>query len=79
VDHLFGVQGEFVPGFFNQVLKSNLQHVGTCNELNAVYIADGHARIRGGLEMTWTKNARGVVAPGMGRPAITCEAHRSRQ
>ena len=47
VDHLFGVPGDFVLGFFNQVLKSNLKYVGTCNELNAVYAADGYARIRG--------------------------------
>ena len=47
VDHLFGVPGDFVLGFFNQVLKSDLQYVGTCNELNAAYAADGYARIRG--------------------------------
>jgi TPP-dependent 2-oxoacid decarboxylase len=47
VDHLFGVPGDFVLGFFNEVLKSNLKYVGTCNELNAAYAADGYARIRG--------------------------------
>ena len=47
VDHLFGVPGDFVLGFFNQVLKSDLEYVGTCNELNAAYAADGYARIRG--------------------------------
>lgn len=47
VDHLFGVPGDFVLGFFNQVLKSDLKFVGTCNELNAAYAADGYARIRG--------------------------------
>jgi len=47
VDHLFGVPGDFVLGFFNQVLKSGLMYVGTCNELNAAYAADGYARIRG--------------------------------
>lgn len=47
VDHLFGVPGDFVLGFFNQVLKSDLIYVGTCNELNAAYAADGYARIRG--------------------------------
>lgn len=47
VDHLFGVPGDFVLGFFNQVLKSELTYVGTCNELNAAYAADGYARIRG--------------------------------
>ncbi len=47
VDHLFGVPGDFVMGFFNQVMKSELKYVGTCNELNAAYAADGYARIRG--------------------------------
>jgi indolepyruvate decarboxylase len=47
VDHLFGVPGDFVLGFLNQVLKSDLQYIGTCNELNAAYAADGYARIRG--------------------------------
>ncbi len=47
VDHLFGVAGDFVLGFFNQVLKSELKYVGTCNELNAAYAADGYARIHG--------------------------------
>jgi len=47
VDHLFGVPGDFVMGFLNQVMKSDLKYVGTCNELNAAYAADGYARIKG--------------------------------
>jgi indolepyruvate decarboxylase len=47
VDHLFGVPGDFVMGFFNQLLMSELKYIGTCNELNAAYAADGYARIRG--------------------------------
>jgi len=46
-DHLFGVPGDFVLGFFNQILKSEVKYVGTCNELNAAYAADGYARIKG--------------------------------
>jgi indolepyruvate decarboxylase len=47
VDHLFGVPGDFVLAFFNQVLKSDIQYVGTWNELNAAYAADGYARLKG--------------------------------
>ena len=38
VDHLFGVPGDFVLGFFNQVLKSDVQYVGTCNELKRLML-----------------------------------------
>lgn len=47
IDHLFGVPGDFVLGFFNEILKSDIKYIGTCNELNAAYAADGYARIRG--------------------------------
>src|SRR5674476_103468 len=47
VDHIFGVPGDFVLGFFTQILKSDVKYIGTCNELNAAYAADGYARIRG--------------------------------
>jgi indolepyruvate decarboxylase len=47
VDHIFGVPGDFVLGFFNRVLESKVSYVGTCNELNAAYAADGYARIKG--------------------------------
>ena len=47
VDHLFGVPGDFVLGILNQVLGSDLAYVGTCNELNAAYAADGYARVHG--------------------------------
>src|SRR5271165_5571197 len=47
IDHLFGVPGDFVLGFFNEVLRGPVEYIGTCNELNAAYAADGYARIRG--------------------------------
>jgi indolepyruvate decarboxylase len=47
VDHLFGVPGDFVLAFFNQVLKSDIRYIGTCNELTAAYAADGYARLKG--------------------------------
>jgi TPP-dependent 2-oxoacid decarboxylase len=47
VNHLFGVPGDFVLGFLNEVSRSEVTYVGTCNELNAAYAADGYARIRG--------------------------------
>jgi indolepyruvate decarboxylase len=47
IDHLFGVPGDFLLGFLNVVLDSEVRYVGTCNELNAAYAADGYARLKG--------------------------------
>lgn len=55
VEHLFGVPGDFVIPFLERVvnkssdnkLDKTLKYVGTCNELNAAYAADGYARVKG--------------------------------
>jgi indolepyruvate decarboxylase len=47
VQHLFGVPGDYVLDFLDQVVASPLTWVGTCNELNAGYAADGYARLNG--------------------------------
>ena len=47
VDHLFGVPGDYVLDFLDEVLASPVRWVGTCNELNAGYAADGYARLKG--------------------------------
>ncbi len=53
--HIFGVPGDFVLGFMDQVLESNVELITTCNELNAGYAADGYGRINGigGLVTTY--------------------------
>lgn len=45
--HLFGVPGDYVLDFLDQVIESPLAWVGTCNELNGGYAADGYARMHG--------------------------------
>src|SRR5512136_1682057 len=47
VNHLFGVPGDYVLDFLDQVIAGPLAWVGTCNELNAGYAADGYARMNG--------------------------------
>ena len=47
VKHAFGVPGDYVLDFLDHVVASDLQWVGTCNELNAGYAADGYARLNG--------------------------------
>ena len=46
-DHLFGVCGDVVLGFMEQVTKGPVKQINCCNELNAAYAADGYARING--------------------------------
>ncbi|HAS82771.1 MAG TPA: hypothetical protein DCS43_08900 [Verrucomicrobia bacterium] len=47
ISHLFGVPGDYVLDFLDAVMASPLCWVGTCNELNAGYAADGYARMNG--------------------------------
>ncbi len=47
VKHLFGVPGDYVLDFLDEVITSPTRWVGNCNELNAGYAADGYARMNG--------------------------------
>ena len=48
VGHLFGVPGDFNLELLQQLEDTGtLKWVGTCNELNASYAADGYARLNG--------------------------------
>ncbi|MDD3846718.1 MAG: thiamine pyrophosphate-binding protein [Syntrophorhabdaceae bacterium] len=47
VRHVFGVPGDYVLDFLDEVVASPIEWVGTCNELNAGYAADGYARMNG--------------------------------
>jgi TPP-dependent 2-oxoacid decarboxylase len=47
VGHLFGVPGDYVLDFLDEALASPIRWIGTCNELNAGYAADGYARMNG--------------------------------
>lgn len=45
--HIFGVPGDFIFDLLHLLNETEIQYVGTCNELNAGYAADGYARIKG--------------------------------
>lgn len=47
VMHAFGVPGDYVLDFLDRTIEYGLDFVGTCNELNAGYAADGYARTNG--------------------------------
>ncbi|KAB8263427.1 thiamine diphosphate-binding protein [Aspergillus pseudonomiae] len=47
IQSIFGVPGDYNLHLLDFVQPSGLSWVGTCNELNAAYAADGYARING--------------------------------
>ena len=48
VRHMFGVPGDFVLGFYKELIQSNkLRVINTCDEQGAAFAADAYARING--------------------------------
>lgn len=48
VGHVFGIPGDYVLGFYDQLAKSRLVRiVNTCDEQGAGFAADAYARVRG--------------------------------
>ncbi|KAK2630632.1 hypothetical protein QTJ16_001452 [Diplocarpon rosae] len=48
IEHVFGVPGDFNLTLLDQIYDvPELKWLGTCNELNGAYAADGYARIKG--------------------------------
>jgi TPP-dependent 2-oxoacid decarboxylase len=47
VRHVFGIPGDYVLGFYDQLLKSEIKTIVTCDEQGAGFAADGYARVAG--------------------------------
>src|SRR3989440_587050 len=47
VEHVFGIPGDYVLGFYEQLVHSPLRLVNTCDEQGAGFAADAYARVRG--------------------------------
>jgi TPP-dependent 2-oxoacid decarboxylase len=47
VGHVFGIPGDYVLGFYEQLRQSPLKTITTCDEQGAGFAADAYARIRG--------------------------------
>lgn len=59
--HLFfGVVGDYVLDLMDVLLAHDLKFIATCNELNAGYAADAHARINGVSMVCVTYNVGGL-------------------
>src|SRR2546426_455266 len=47
VRHVFGIPGDYVLGFYDQLQHSKLKLINTCDEQGAGFAADAYARVRG--------------------------------
>lgn len=47
VRHVFGIPGDYVLGFYDQLVRSKLKLINTCDEQGAGFAADAYARVRG--------------------------------
>ena len=45
--HIFGIPGDYVLDFFDLLVESELEIVGTCTEAGAGFAADAYARVNG--------------------------------
>lgn len=73
VHHLFGVPGDYILRFFQQITASPIRHIGTTREDTAAFAADGYARCRGlgAIAVTYGVGALNVVNPIAGAFAET--------
>jgi len=78
VDHVFGVPGDYVLGFYNILAASPLQHIGTTREDTSAFAADGYARCRGigALAVTYGVGALNVVNAIAGAYAESSPAYK---
>ncbi len=63
VKHIFGVPGDYILGFYDLMIKSPIQHIGTTREDSAAFAADGYARClgMGALAVTYGVGALSTV------------------
>ena len=47
VRHIFGIPGDYVLGFYDQLKSSRIQTITTCDEQGAGFAADAYARVAG--------------------------------
>jgi TPP-dependent 2-oxoacid decarboxylase len=68
VHHIFGVPGDYVLRFYEEITRSRIKHIGTTREDTAAFAADGYARCQGlgALAVTYGVGALSVVNPVAG-------------
>ncbi len=63
VAHIFGVPGDYVLRFYEEIARSPIRHIGTTREDTAAFAADGYARCKGigALAVTYGVGALNTV------------------
>lgn len=63
VEHVFGVPGDYILRFYDELTRGPLKHIGATREDTAAFAADGYARARGlsALAVTYGVGALNVV------------------
>ncbi len=61
--HIFGVPGDYILQFYEEITHSRIKHIGTTREDTAAFAADGYARCQGigALAVTYGVGALNVV------------------
>lgn len=47
IRHIFGVPGDYILGFYDMLVRSNIAIINTCDEQGAGFAADAYARLSG--------------------------------
>jgi hypothetical protein len=69
VTDVFGVPGDFAFPITDAICEDkNLRFIGSCNEINAAYSADGYARVKG-----WRRSTRPMAPANSTRLAASPE------
>jgi TPP-dependent 2-oxoacid decarboxylase len=68
VRHIFGIPGDYVLGFYDQLKSSRIQTITTCDEQGAGFAADAYARVAGmgAICITYCVGGLKVVNPVAG-------------
>lgn len=73
VQHIFGVPGDYILRFYEHIIDSPVQHIGTTREDTAAFCADGYARCKGlgAVAITYGVGALSVINAIAGANAET--------
>ena len=73
VKDVFGVPGDYAFPVNDAICADkNMRFIGSCNEINAAYSADGYARVKGLAAISRSVSATQFSGETMVRAHVTC-------